>query len=262
MAWGTDISKWLDPYDVKARLLPGLLILLPAIIYFGLVWGPKNPVLVTLSSILSVCGGPYLLANFVRSLGLRAQKRLNAAWGGQPSTLMLQHRNDHLSEQTKLRYHGLITTKLGVVMPTPAEEAANPLRADQSYDAAADALRPLTNDRKKYDLLFKELVAYGYNRNAHGSRGVGVAVAVLVAVVTLFDAGVLIFDKALVQSVIVDAPHGVVLVTCVVLSLLWVLHFTAHTVEQSGFAYAKRLWEALEKVAKKPTGRNPPRPPI
>lgn len=256
MEWGASLMKFLDPYDLKARLLPGLLVLLPAIVYFGLIWGPKNPLLVTLMSILTACGGPYLLSSFVRTWGQRAQERLYARWGGQPTTLMLQHRSDRLSEQTKLRYHALIASKLGVTMPTPADEAENPNRADRAFDAAADALRPLTNDKKKYDLLYKELVSFGYNRNCHGSRYVGLAVALSVAPVTLMNAGLLTLAPPYLHAAVIDGKHGLVLLFCVVMTLLWCAHFTERAVEQSGFSYAKRLWELLEKIPRKPTARD------
>lgn len=82
MSWSAVFAKLLDPYDFKARLFPGLLVLLPAIVFLVLVYGPKHPLVVALSSVLATCGGPYLLVSFVRTWGQRAQDRLNAKWGG------------------------------------------------------------------------------------------------------------------------------------------------------------------------------------
>jgi len=255
MQWEVAAAKLLDPYELKTRLLPGLLVLFPAIVYFGLIWGPKNPLLVTLMSILTVCGGPYLLSSFVRTRGQRAQDDLFAKWGGSPSTLMLRHDSSYLPEQIKWRYHELISLKLGIGMPTVAEESANPARASQAYAAAADALRPMTNDKRKYDLLFKELTSYGYNRNAHGSRYVGLIVALGTAVACLLDGSGRSTAHRIVQLSALDSRHGLVLLASTILAFLWIAHFTERTVKQSGFSYAKRLWEALEKVPKKSLGK-------
>lgn len=251
MQWATVFGKLLDPYDLKARLFPGLLVLLPAIVFLVLVYGPKHPLLVALSSVLAACGGPYLLASFVRTWGQRAQDRLNTKWGGQPSTIVMRHLDSRLPEQTKQRYHSLVTAKLGIAMPTHQDELADPHKADQAYGAAADALRPQTNDPKKFPFVFKELVAYGYNRNAHGSRWVGLVVALGTAASTMFQAGALSFQHPNPRFEVLAPQHYLVLLVSIIFVLLWGFHFTGSTVEQAGYSYAKRLWEALEKISKK-----------
>lgn len=251
MQWATVFSKLLDPYDLKARLFPGLLVLLPAIVFLVLVYGPQNPLLVALSSVLATCGGPYLMASFVRTWGQRAQDRLNMKWGGQPTTIVMRHRDSRLPTQTKQRYHSLVTSKLGIAMPTHQDELADPQNADQAYVAAADALRPQTNDPKKFPFVFKELVAYGYNRNAHGSRWVGLLVALGAAASTMLQAGALTIHQPNLRFELLAPQHYLVLVVSTIFGLLWCFHFTGSTVEQAGYSYAKRLWEALEKVSKK-----------
>ena len=113
----------------------------------------------------------------MRTWGQRAQDRLFRQWGGQPTTLSLRHRHDHLPPLTKERYRELAALRLGIALPTDKEEEEDPAKADQACVAASDALRPLTNDQRAFPFVFKELVAYGFNRNAHGSRWVGLAVA-------------------------------------------------------------------------------------
>ena len=44
MRFGLD--KLLDPYDLTARLLPGLLVLLPAILCIAVLYGAKSPIAV------------------------------------------------------------------------------------------------------------------------------------------------------------------------------------------------------------------------
>lgn len=255
MNWTAIFEKLLDPYEVKARLFPGLLVLLPAIVYFVVLYGAENPVVAGLGAALVTCGGPYLLSSFVRTWGQRAQERLIHEWGGQPSTILLRHRDLTLPEETKLRYRELISSRLGIAMPSKEEEEADPARADESYAAAADALRPRTNDRKVFPFVFKELVAYGFNRNAYGSRWIGLGVAILVVVAALYHARGITLVFPYLDLPRIDYAHTVVAVLAIAMGLLWCLHFTADTVRLSGFSYSRRLWEALDKMAKKSTRR-------
>lgn len=253
MNWISIFDKLLDPYDVKARLFPGLLVLLPAILYLALLFGTKSPAVVGLSTVLVACGGPYLLASFVRTRGQRAQESLFQRWGAQPSSMLLRHRDTTLPAQTKRRYHELAASRLGVSMPSAEEELRDPVHADLAYAAAADALRPLTNDRKAFPFVFKELVAYGFNRNAHGSRWVGLSVAVVTIVATLAQSGAVHLQPAGWDASALDNAHIVVLVSALAMVILWCAHFTGETVKLAGFSYAKRLWEALDQVPKKPS---------
>jgi hypothetical protein len=255
MQWTAVFSKLLDPYDLKARLFPGLLVLMPVIAFIALNWGSKHPVTTALASIMLACGGPYALASAVRTWGQRAQARLYARWGSQPSTLLLRHRNVRLAKQTKALYHELSRTKLQVHVPTEAEEAADPVAADGAYEAVANALRPLTNDKGKFPFIFKELVQYGFNRNAYGVRWVGAFTSVAAALVALLRAGVLAVREPYVNLqafATIDFAEGLTLALSAVLLLVWLFHFTPKTVEQSGYSYALRLYEALNRVTKIP----------
>ena len=246
------LDQILDPYDLTARLLPGLLVLLPAILCIAVLYGAKSPLAVALGSVLATCGGPYLLSSFVRTWGQRAQDRLFRQWGGQPTTLLLRHCHDHLPPLTKERYRELVASRLGIALPTDGEEEEDPEKADQAYVAAADALRPLTNDRRAFPFVFKELVAYGFNRNAHGSRWVGLAVAAATVMTALTHAGVLRTQPPYWAMADLDTAHIVLLAVSVGFACLWSFHFSAQTVQQACCSYARRLWEALEKVPKKP----------
>lgn len=244
-------EKMLDPYELKARLFPGLLVLLPAITYLALLYGTKSPTVVGLSTVLVACGGPYLLSSFVRTLGQQAQEYLYKKWDSQPSTALLRHRDTQLPQQTKLRYHELVVSRLGITLPSETEEGEDPDKADQAYAAAADKLRPLTNNSKAFPFIFKELVAYGFNRNAYGSRWIGLCIALATSIATLLHAGALHLQPPYLAGSSLDAEHILVLLVAIGLAALWCVHFTAQTVRFAGFSYAKRLWESLEKMPKK-----------
>ena len=251
MNWTSIFDKLLDSYNVRARLFPGLLVLLPAILYVALLYGTKNPVVVGLSSVLVACGGPYLLSSFVRTWGLRAQERLFRSWGAQPSTILLRHRDTTLPTLTKRHYHELAAARLGVAMPSVEEELKDPAHADLAYVAAADALRPQTNDRRAFPFVFRELVAYGFNRNAHGARWTGLGVAAITVIATLAHAGAFVLDSPHWHTPALDDAHIIVMISALAMAILWCAHFTGETVRLAGVSYAKRLWEALDQVPQK-----------
>ncbi|HET9874823.1 MAG TPA: hypothetical protein VFQ37_03560, partial [Mycobacterium sp.] len=67
---------WLDKYERQARLMPGLLALLPVAITITAL-GLQNASVVSIAaSLVSMAGGPILLSDTVRSFGLRAQRQL------------------------------------------------------------------------------------------------------------------------------------------------------------------------------------------
>jgi len=260
MNWTSLSDKLLDTYEVKARLFPGLLVLFPAILFHALLYGTKSPMAVAIGTVAAGCGGPYLLSSLVRTWGQRAQDRLFQKWGAPPTTHLLRHRDATLPKPTKLRYHELTTSRLGIVMPSVEEEQRDPGCADHAYAAAADALRPLTSNRATYPFVFKELVAYGFNRNAYGSRWLGLAVSAFTGVATLLHAETLRLERPYWNPVSLDGPHIAVLIAAIGFAFLWCVHFTSRTVKQAGFSYAKRLWEALEKVPKR-SSRTPGKMP-
>lgn len=248
MTWSQISEKFLDPYNTKARLTPGLLLLLPVIFLLVCTLGPKNPLLTALSSILLACGGPYALSNFVRTYGQRAQDRLYRAWGGKPTTLFLRHSGTRLAPGTKKLYHECIATRLKVSVPSAEDEQRDMKAADDIYLDVTDRLIHATRDTKRYHLLFKELIAYGFNRNCYGVRWIGVAISLSTFLLTLRQIGIFpwhgwsdVCDKLAIASI----ESGLSLIMAFSMLMIWLFHFTSETVKQSGFAYAERLCEAL-----------------
>ena len=165
------IGAWLDPYDRRARLRPALLSALP----FGLSLLPLVDGLAgwwtAIVPVLGYCGGASLLAQLARDRGKRAQDHLFASWGGSPTTLLLRHR-DAPNPVTLARHHRQIARLLpDLRMPTAAEEAADPVAADQVYETATKYLRDATRDRQAFPLIYAELCNYGFRRNLLGLRG-------------------------------------------------------------------------------------------
>src|SRR5687767_10179355 len=80
-----------DPYERKARVYPGLLVVLPILVAVAATWGTKHPLITGVVGLLVSCGVVYALASLVRDLGKAKQEELVRAWGGMPTTWMLRH---------------------------------------------------------------------------------------------------------------------------------------------------------------------------
>lgn len=244
-------SRVLDPYELRARLQPGLLVLFPLIAYFVCIMGPKHPLLTTLASVLAAIGGPYALGNFSRTYGQRAQEELFQEWGGSPSVQLLRHRDKNHSSITTQSYHDLAKSKLGISLPSAEEEMSNQTAADAAYGDVVDKLRNLTRDKKKFPLVFNELTHYGFNRNCYGMRFIGVAVSLIslsLVVIRMRPSEWKGFYGFTAAVDTIQANEALAAGIAGLFLLLWLFHFGKRTVRQSAFSYAFRLLESLQAI--------------
>lgn len=245
------LKNFTDPYERKARLTPGLLVVLPLLVPLVCVYGQKHPFLTAVSALLFGCGAMYLLASVARGRGKKLEEKLIEKWGGMPTTIALRHRETSVIDSvSKQRYHAAITAKLGIAMPTAAEESSDPVRADETYLGATRQLRELTRGDKQ--LLLKENIAYGFHRNMLALKDVGVVCSLLGLLYGLSIAKVVQLAPPAFTPANMAAPGlaaSLTLLVSVAMLAAWLLYFNADAVRRVGFAYAERLFEALAAMA-------------
>ena len=80
---------------------------------------------------------------------------------------------------TKQRYHAFLAGKINVPFPDKNQEANNSMAADEVYQSGVRWLLNHTRpeDNKKFELIFKENVAYGFRRNALGVKPLGLVIS-------------------------------------------------------------------------------------
>lgn len=238
-----------DPYERKARVVPGLLVALPVLVPLLCVYGAKHPVLTGVIGLLGGCGAIYALASVTRGRGKKLEEILVAKWGGMPTTIALRHRDKFLDGVSKLRYHTAIAAKLGIAMPTAEEESANPEKADDAYIGATKRLRELTRSNKH--LLLKENIAYGFHRNMLAMKPVGIVSCILGIIYGLLIAKVLHVVPPHVDPMRLADPGlaaGLTLLISLALLAAWLLYFDQGAVRRMGFVYAERLFECLPSL--------------
>jgi hypothetical protein len=250
------IGQFTDPYERKARLWPGLLVVAPMVVALATRFGVKHPVLGAAASIVAACGGMYGLASIVRAKGKELEERLVIAWGGMPTTIALRHRDPFLDSVSKQRYHDLITRKLGIPMPTADEETAEPAKADDAYIGATKRLRELT--RSDRGLLFKENISYGFHRNMLAMKPTGIVVCLISIVYGLARARLIQNQSPYIAPERLghlEVSTGIALVVSISFLATWLFHFNPASVRRIGFVYAERLFERLPSLKTPPSAR-------
>lgn len=233
-----------DQYERAARLYPALLALLPLLIVLITTSVFGKPLATQLMTVTGACGVAYLLANISRMLGKAHEERLFAKWGGVPTTQLLRHRNETIDPHTKQRYHAFLASKIKIEFPTREAELASPDSADEIYRAGVKWLLGKTRDKKRFSLLFKENISYGFHRNGFGIRWFG-GLSGLISLMWLAISSSA-YDVA--TWVALPAEQKVTVGIVVVITLVWVVYFGELRVRQAAHAYADMLLRACDDL--------------
>ncbi len=226
-----------DTYSFRARVLPVYLMLAPAVLLLAALVpdGLKLPlggaaavVFVPISFFLSQVGADF---------GKRLEKRLWRDWGGPPTTRFLRHGNHEFNEVTRDRVHEKLRS-LGLKVPTREEQQQDERAADNYYESCTEELIRRTRDDKKFPLVFKGLVEYGFRRNLLGLKSFSVILALASLAGALWSA---------YASWSPDNPPAVAIVVGLItagLLLAWATWVTEHTVKLAANRYARFILEA------------------
>jgi len=248
------VAKVTDPYERQARLYPALLSLLPVVAMVVLLYAPQASSFTVVLTITVSCGGLYLLTNLCREFGKRLEERLFQQWGGKPTTQLLRHRDKTIDAVTKRRYHSFLAAKINHAFPDEEGERHNPDAADEVYQSGIRWLLNHTrpDDSKKFDLLFKENISYGFRRNALALKPLGLIISIasllwaLVAADVLFGSSPKYIDLAALSRM---PTHTISCSTIsAVMVVVWLLFFTRASLRTAAFTYAEMLLRACETL--------------
>ena len=175
----------LDAYTLRARLVPAIIAGAPAFAFAAIFvsWGGLGFTHVIAGTALTVLFAVF--ADVARRRGKAIEPRLIASMGGLPTTTMLRHRDDTYDPDSRAKLHAFIAAKLRQPSPTPDDEGANPAAADTYYARGVTWLRENTRDTKKFDILFKENIGYGFRRNLLGLKLPGLLLNAFIVAVCL-----------------------------------------------------------------------------
>ncbi len=237
------LSNLFDEYSLNARVRPSLLTLLPVIISVYVTF----PLLYTLASglisLVVICGFITALAHFSRHRGRVVENKLFALWGGKITTKMLRHRDTTLDQVTKNRYHQFFLNNIdGWSLPSIDNENEDPDQADRYYESAIKWLLENTRDTKRYNLLFKENISYGFRRNCYGIKCYGITLSILsIALVTWSISS---FNKTITQPSMLFSYASIAF--SLLLLVWWIFVVNPKWVKDLANSYSTRLLAACD----------------
>lgn len=233
----------MDQYDRRARLMPALLVILPATLAVValapdavLGWGGGIALIVQ-------AGGSFLLAQFVGDIGKRKEPKLFESFGGRPTERLLSHQHAPNKVILADRHKKLGKLFPKIKIPTAADELRDPEGALEIYTACCDKLRGLVRAQKeKFADVHRENIHYGFRRNLWALKPAGIAVTL----VALVSVGPEIYGSvsahqsiSLVQPV-VAAIDGLLLFSWILITKSWV--------KRAAVLYSERFMEALDAL--------------
>jgi hypothetical protein len=180
------------------------------------------------------------------------QEKLFLKWGGSPTTIILRHSDDRLDTHTKSRYMSIMEKLISnFTAVSREEEISDRCKADEMYRTAGNYMKEHTRDTKKYPLVFKELITYGFSRNIKAFRWLGFTISSL----SLAASSFIIWYEHIKDnnSSLVDLLFSIpfentaLIISLVLMIFMWLFLVTEKWVEVRSFSYAKALFAACEK---------------
>jgi hypothetical protein len=242
------IDSIFDDYSRKARLYPAFLALLPPFVILAGYTDWLEPDVSNVAWMLFAAAGLFLLADLTRQRGKSIERRLLSEWGGYPSQTLLRHSDPTFDKYTTDRLHRAAEQICkNVKLPNKAEEEAAGLEADEVYKSVNSVLLPLTHDKVKFPIIYKENVTYGFRRNMLGLKPVSITIALLsIAFILAAEA-----DK--LQSVKLPDEAGLIsLCVSFVALLCWVFFVSKDHVRTAAHDYGRQMLLTLDVVKKLP----------
>ncbi len=238
----------LSKYELRARLAPGMLALLPVgvvVLAFGL---KSDPVIAGLSSLLVTFGGPFALVAVVGNLGRSVEPALWKRWGGPPTAQVLRGHGGTESDSQRTAWRAAITSVTGVRLLPEEDEVAQPVLAEEQIATAVSSIVYLGyGDREDHDpAVVAENAAYGFERNLYACRWVGRLIC-LGCLVGTVAAGA-------IQQRLATLDVGISVALLVLIAIGWWLVPSAERTKAAGLRYARKLMQAVTHLA---AGRTP-----
>ena len=254
-----DFLKGFDRYNRQARISPALLLLLP-ILFTACSVFPQliiSDYVKTLALISVSFGVLYFLSSVCRSAGKKKEVELIAEWGGYPTTIILRHQDNSLNNYVKSRYHNFLNQNVpDINLPTISEESNNPQLADEIYSSSIDWLKEQRRDKDKYNLLYEELIQYGFRRNLLGIKTWGL-LSCIASIIFIFGNQIyqVLINTTKFQSTsnllqltienVTSFQWGVIFFDIFVLCI-WLFMIREPWVKEAGFDYAKTLLKSID----------------
>jgi hypothetical protein len=159
-----------DTYEINARVLPSMLIVIPiSLLIVQLGWKHQN----YLEMIGWGAGIEIVFAIMVskigHAMGVRKESKLIKIWGGLPTHVWLRKTDKTHSEQQKSAWRRSVSALSGLDVEK-AVQADGDEEADRVISDAIMTCRNKIRGTEGSELLHKQNISYGFSRNLAGLK--------------------------------------------------------------------------------------------
>jgi hypothetical protein len=235
----------MDKYSIHARIYPVIIFLLPLVligISYSIEYEKYLQVLTTLGISSALV---YFLSNIGRDSGKKKEPKLWKKWGGMPTVQLLHFDNSIIDSVTKRNYHKKML-KLSPIDNSKIDfENVELESVADIYKSWTKYLISQTRDKKKYSLLFKENVSYGFRRNLWGLKTISIILVLLVLAGNYILTGI---ENGFQNLNDFSINFWISEVILLILLMIWAFIITIKWIKIPAFGYAERLLESIESV--------------
>lgn len=236
--------NWFDDYEIRARILPAIIVFLPVMVpMFLIIYSEIAPIVSFLFSGLVFAALLYPLSFIVRKPGSKLEKTLWEQWDGPPSTRVMRWRDNTFSIALKTELHKAVWGYCGIALSNLDEEQNDPHEADRKIGDAFSQVKHLVYHDNPKGMWRKFNAEYGFNRNLLGCKYLWV-VSSFVGVVICGFCGYFTRDGAYAIGSFIDL---LTLITAIV-STNYIL---PETVKDPAEHYASSVWQSFLVIVKK-----------
>jgi hypothetical protein len=229
---------WLDSYEIRARIIPSIIVCLPIIVPFYLLFNNiGNPISGVIFSGMVLLGMSYTVSFFVQYMGKKIQNQLWSSWGGAPSSRILRWSDKTFDDQYKAKLHKSIKEYLDIELMDKDSEQQKPSDADLKFEIAFSQAKRIVYNTSSNDLLGKYNAEYGFHRNLMGSR----IIWILSCLIGTILCGGLFYKFGSIEYVSGTIVNSFLL--C--FALIWGWYILPLTIAQPAEHYAITLWESF-----------------
>jgi hypothetical protein len=235
----------MDKYSLNARIYPMVLFLFPIVIIgisYSIEYEKYTQILTTLGISSALL---YFLSNLGRDNGKRKESKLWEKWGGMPSSQLLSFKNNLIDNNTKRKYHQKLLRLSPIQQLEIDFENAEYFEVSEIYKSWTKYLISQTRDTKKYSLLFKENISYGFRRNLWGLRTISLSLLIAVIIGNFIIQGIRNGFESINDFQI---PFFISESLLLILLVIWVFIIRSNWVKLPAFAYSERLLESIETI--------------
>jgi hypothetical protein len=155
-----------DPYELRARLAPALVIASPwVLVVVAFVQVFASTLLTSSATALIFVALLYAFSFVVRGLGRQIENGLWTSWGGQPSATVLSDTDSTFSAETKSRLRTSLAATLGISGATEASWTNDLHQVQDAFQLVRQHIR----QRDQNGLWSVHNAEYGFLRNLLGS---------------------------------------------------------------------------------------------